>query len=134
MPIAPSAVNVFPDEIGEKKGLPEGAATKVLVNEYERSNLARQQCIETYGTNCCVCGLSFGATYGDVATGFIHVHHLLELSKVGEGYKVKHTDLRPVCPNCHAVIHRRNPAYSIEEVQSFLAKVKNDKQSGESPL
>jgi predicted HNH restriction endonuclease len=29
-------------------------------------------------------------------------------------------DLRPVCPNCHAVLHSRRPAYSIEEVRGLL--------------
>jgi predicted HNH restriction endonuclease len=29
-------------------------------------------------------------------------------------------DLRPVCPNCHAVLHHRVPAFSIEEVRTFL--------------
>jgi 5-methylcytosine-specific restriction protein A len=29
-------------------------------------------------------------------------------------------DLIPVCPNCHAMIHRRRPAYSIEEVKKML--------------
>lgn len=125
-PISPSAVNVFPDEIEEDegKGLPEGAVFERLVNAYERNPLARQKCIEKYGTNCYICGFSFGAKYGEVVDGLIHVHHLLQLSKVGKDYKVDPiADLRPICPNCHAVIHhRRNPAHSIEEVQSFLAK------------
>ena len=25
-------------------------------------------------------------------------------------------DLRPVCPNCHAMIHRKNPPFTIEEI------------------
>jgi hypothetical protein len=56
--------------------------------------------------------------------GLIHVHHSLQLSRVGKDYKVDPVaDLRPVCPNCHAVIHHRpEQPYSIEEVQSFLAK------------
>ena len=29
-------------------------------------------------------------------------------------------DLRPVCPNCHAVLHRREPPYSLDEVREFL--------------
>lgn len=31
--------------------------------------------------------------------------------------------LRPVCPNCHAVLHRRIPAYSIEDVTGFLRRI-----------
>jgi predicted HNH restriction endonuclease len=123
-PSALSAVNVFPDEVEEEeaKKLPEGALFERLVNAYERNPLARQECLKKYGTNCFVCGFSFGAIYGETMDGFIHVHHLRLLSKVGKDYKVDSiADLRPVCPNCHAVIHHRfKQPYSIEEVQAFL--------------
>ena len=60
-------------------------------------------------------------TYGEVAEGLIHVHHLRSLSEVGEEYIVDPiADLRPVCPNCHAVLHTRTPPFSIEEVVTFL--------------
>ena len=124
--MAASTVNVFPDELEEEevKGLPEGAVSKRLVNAYERNPLNRQECIKKYGTNCYVCGFSFGATYGSDMDGFIHVHHLRQLSEVGTGYIVDPiADLRPVCPNCHAVIHHRpKQPYTIEEVQAFLRK------------
>jgi 5-methylcytosine-specific restriction protein A len=29
-------------------------------------------------------------------------------------------DLRPVCPNCHMVIHSKKEGFSIDEVKSFL--------------
>jgi predicted HNH restriction endonuclease len=123
IPTTLSAVVVFPDDVEEDaKGLPEGAAFERLVNGYERNPLARQRCIDKYGTSCFICGFSFGVTYGETVDGLIHVHHLIQLSEVGKEYQVDPiADLRPVCPNCHAVIHhRRNPAYSIKEVQSFL--------------
>ena len=91
------------------------------MNAYEWDPRARQLCIARYGTDCAICGFSFGETYGKVGEGFIHVHHLRPLAEVGEEYKVDPiADLRPVCPNCHAVLHRRVPAYSIEDVQAFL--------------
>jgi predicted HNH restriction endonuclease len=125
-PLNPSAIVVFPDEIDEEdaKTLPEGAVTKRLVNKFERNAVARERCIKKYGPICTVCGFSFGATYGTVVSGFIHVHHLLQLSEVGTAYKVDPiADLRPVCANCHAVIHHRpGRAYTIEEVRSFLQR------------
>ena len=30
------------------------------------------------------------------------------------------TDLIPLCPNCHAMVHKRKPAYSIEELKKFM--------------
>ncbi len=65
--------------------------------------------------------LSFGSRYGDIAEGFIHFHHLHSLSEVKEAHLVDPVkDLRTVCPNCHAVLHRREPPYSLEEVREML--------------
>ncbi|HJT76981.1 MAG TPA: HNH endonuclease [Gemmataceae bacterium] len=113
---------LLPEEIAATlPPLVEGAVCRVSVNAYERSPEARQRCIAAHGTSCCICGFSFGAMYGEVAEGYIHVHHLRPLSEIGGAYRVvAEEDLRPVCPNCHAVLHRRIPAYSIAEVQSFV--------------
>jgi len=101
----------------------EGATEQIRVNRYERNAKARQACIKHYGTNCCVCRFDFGKVYGELGEGFIHVHHLISLSEIGEEYEVDPVnDLRPVCPNCHAMIHRRSPAYTLEEVQSAIRK------------
>lgn len=70
---------------------------------------------------CCICGFSFEAFYGEVAKDFIHVHHLNPFAEVGTEHDVDPIeDLRPVCPNCHAVFHIKKPAYSIKEVQDLL--------------
>jgi 5-methylcytosine-specific restriction protein A len=111
----------LPDEAHAMTKLPEGAIRRVIVNAYERNPEARRLCIQHYGSVCAACGVDLGAIYGSVAVGHIHVHHLYPLSQVGESYTVDPIrDLRPVCPNCHAVIHlRRESPYSIEQVKDM---------------
>ncbi len=112
----------FPDEVNETTVFREGAVCKVSVNAYERSPQARQRCIAHYGTSCFVCGFNFGQVFGELGKGFIHVHHLCSISEIAKEYEVDPIkDLRPVCPNCHAMIHRRSPPLSIEELQSWLS-------------
>jgi putative restriction endonuclease len=122
---------LLPEEIEATTAqLVEGAVCQVTVNAYERNPEARRRCIEAHGTSCCICGFNFGAVYGEVAEGFIHAHHLRQLSGIGGEYVVDPiADLRPVCPNCHAVLHRRIPAYSIEEVKGFLEQ----REAGNKP-
>jgi hypothetical protein len=117
----PPAPFALPDEVPPSSGVVEGAVRVVTVNAYERDPVARRQCIAAHGCSCCVCGFSFGSRYGPVVDGYIHVHHLRPLSEVGGAHVVDPVvDLRPVCPNCHAVLHSRVPAFSIEEVRAFL--------------
>lgn len=110
----------FPEEVTEEV-LYEGARRRISVNAYERNLVARQKCIEHYGPRCIICGFDFEEVYGDIGHGFIHVHHLKPIAEIGETYEVDPiNDMRPVCPNCHAMIHRKKPAYSLEEVRDFL--------------
>ncbi len=96
----------------------EGAPTSALVTVYERDPVARQRCIQHYGPVCVVCGFSFEEVFGEQAAGYIHVHHIKAVSARGGSYEVDPVrDLRPVCPNCHAVIHLRQPPYSIATVK-----------------
>jgi|GEM_PF-928459 len=115
---------MIPEDLVGGSELWEGTVSRITVNAYERNARARQLCLEHYGANCAVCGFDFGKQYGVVADGVIHVHHLKPISEIGEGYKIDPiNDLRPVCPNCHTVIHlRKDPPYSIEEVRAFLSE------------
>jgi len=111
----------LPEEVPSGSTYSEGSVQRILVNRYERDPRAREECIRHYGTICFLCGFDFVAVYGEVMTGFIHVHHLNPLSSLGADYEVDPIqDLRPVCPNCHAVLHRREPTYSPDEVRQFL--------------
>ncbi|MBC5796391.1 HNH endonuclease [Sphaerospermopsis sp. LEGE 00249] len=114
-------ITLFPDEVNDTQILTEGSVRQVTVNAYERNNEARKICIEYYGTNCYVCGFNFEKIYGEMGKDFIHVHHLIPLSKINQEYGVDPIkDLRPVCPNCHAMIHRKNPPYTIEQIKNIL--------------
>jgi 5-methylcytosine-specific restriction protein A len=111
-----------PEEIPENNTHYEGAVQQVTVNAYERNAKARKDCVEHYGASCFVCGFDFGKVFGKLGDGFIHVHHLRPLSEIKEEYQVDPIDdLRPICPNCHAMIHRRSPPLSIEQIQAILS-------------
>ena len=119
------STRLLPEEIPEEESprLIEGASSRVLVNAYERNPEARRRCLEIHGSACCICGFDFGEIYGEVAGGYIHVHHLRPLSEIGAQYVVNPIDdLRPVCPNCHAVVHLRVPAFTIEEIRTLLRR------------
>jgi len=95
----------LPDEITQP--FTEGATKTITVNSYERNTKARKACIEKYGINCFVCTFDFEKFYGARGQGYIHVHHLTPISEVGKEYEIDPIkDLRPVCPNCHAMLHR----------------------------
>jgi len=113
----------YAEEISDEVLYYEGAVKRVNVNRYERDVEARAICIQKYGARCSVCGFDFGEKFGDIGRGFIHVHHLVPLSTIREGYEVDPIkDLRPICPNCHAMIHRKNPPYTIEELKTILRR------------
>jgi hypothetical protein len=98
----------------------EGNRAVIYVNRFERDPKARSACIKAFGTSCVVCRFDSGETYGEIGVGFIHVHHLRPLSAVGQSHKVSpKDDLRPVCPNCHEMLHRRYPPFSIEELRDI---------------
>ncbi|MND61840.1 HNH endonuclease [Agrobacterium tumefaciens] len=98
--------NVLGDEILRPDRFYEGSITKISVNSFERSSKARSECIKHHGYSCKVCSMDFASQYGDIGIGYIHVHHLIPLSSISKGYEVNPiTDLVPVCPNCHAMLH-----------------------------
>ncbi len=116
-------VEVLPEEVVEPKKYLEGATKTISVNVYERNPQARKMCIEEYGYSCSVCSFNFQKEFGELGKGFIHVHHLQQLADIAETYQLDPIkDLRPVCPNCHAMLHRRRPAYSITELREILIK------------
>ena len=115
--------SLYPDETPQGE-YTEGRTKQVTINAIERSVTARKECIEYYGATCHICDFDFSAKYGaELGAGFIHVHHLLDIALVGKEYKVDPIkDLRPLCPNCHAMVHRSKPAMHPNDLRVIIEK------------
>jgi hypothetical protein len=99
----------------------EGRIYDVTMRHRERSREARAACLAAYGFSCYVCGLNLRAQYVGLATEVIHVHHEEPLAGAPREREFDPVaTMKPVCPNCHAVIHAREPPYSITEVKAMV--------------
>lgn len=120
LPTVQSGEPGFPDEVAE---FVEGATKRVVVNAYERDPKARSQCLLHHGYSCVVCGFNFADNFGEIGNEFIHVHHIEPISKAKEVHTIDPVnDLRPVCPNCHAMLHRSDPPFTTDELIAILAE------------
>jgi 5-methylcytosine-specific restriction enzyme A len=113
----------YPDEV---ETFVEGATKHVIVNAYERSGKARSACLSHHGYSCAVCSFNFAAKFGEVGKAFMHVHHLTPISSNSKAREVDPVnELRPVCPNCHAMLHKSDPPFSIEELQELIQETES---------
>jgi 5-methylcytosine-specific restriction protein A len=114
---------LYPDDLQPGRTYTEGAKRQIRVNAYERDPRARRACLAHHGTRCAACDISFSEKYGLLGKGFIHVHHLRPLALKGMADRVDPvTDMVPVCPNCHAMMHRKDPPLSVSRLRSILKR------------
>lgn len=119
----------FPDIVKENETEYEGAKKLVTVNKYERSSKARENAVDFHGINCKVCDLNFEEMYGEIGADFIHIHHLIPIHEIGRNYKIDYrSDLIPVCPNCHSMLHRKidGKEPTVEELKEMIKNTKNN--------
>lgn len=122
LPLVEAHAIPLPEEVVEPATYAEGTCKRIWVNSYERDMKARSRCIEHYGTTCCICDFDFAAVYGEMGRGYIHVHHLRPLASIGHEYVVDPIkDMRPICPNCHAVVHAGGQCRDIEEIRRLIS-------------
>src|SRR5699024_5468913 len=100
----------------------EGAKVEYYVTKYERKSKLRLAAIDFHGLNCSVCNINFEKTYGELGKGFIEIHHIKPLySLEGETNVNPKTDLVPLCPNCHRMIHRqRDNIMTVDELRNII--------------
>ena len=103
------------------EGQSEGQKKNIQSVRYERNRYNRAICLGHYGYRCQICGFDFESVYGEAGKGCIEVHHIIPVSNMGGERRLNPlTDLIPVCPNCHAMLHRKNPPYTPDEVREML--------------
>lgn len=108
----------------EEEYYSEGEIKMYFGKRYERNAKNRKNAITTHGINCAVCNFNFEAFYGLHGKGFIEVHHLEPISTFEQERTINPaTDLAPVCPNCHRMLHRnKNKVLRIEELKNMMKK------------
>jgi 5-methylcytosine-specific restriction protein A len=103
----------------------EGKNRTINCSLYERNINARARCLEHFGYTCRACNFDFEKVYGELGKDFIHVHHIVPISQRGEESVVNpQKDLIPVCPNCHAMIHRNKEPLDIDALKKMIAENK----------
>jgi 5-methylcytosine-specific restriction protein A len=101
-------------------------STTIAVNIYEWDPQAVAICLAHHGAVCRVCAVDLRRRYGVIGEGYMHVHHLRNLTDRDVAYVLDPiNDLVPVCPNCHAMLHRgREKPRSVEELRRVMEMVR----------
>lgn len=111
-------------------GVAEGTPYETMSTRYERKQLNRTACIALKGACCHACGFNFEDAYGDIGRGYIEVHHIVPVSRLGSGYILNiDDDLVPLCSNCHSIAHRRYPPYSVQEIIDMISRTNGEKHN-----
>jgi hypothetical protein len=95
-----------------------------FLNAREVDPYLRAICLEHHGTRCAACGVDMGVRYGALGKGFMEVHDTRRPGKDSPGRSFDpRKDLVPVCPNCHAMVHRgRKVPLTIDELRKVIRR------------
>lgn len=93
---------------------------RFLVEQYiNKRNIAlihRKKIQSDY--SCEVCSFKFSEMYGDIGEKYIEAHHK-NMITYGERDSTM-SDISLLCANCHSMIHRKSPPYTISELKDAI--------------
>jgi hypothetical protein len=96
----------------------EGFTKEIIFEVKSRNSKLVSNARIKYGTKCTVCEFDFGVVYGLHGAGFIELHHLYPISEGRRKSTID--DLRPVCANCHRMLHRGKQLLSIDRLKKII--------------
>jgi len=103
----------------------EGKSFLAVHMRYERNNSfirkIKEEAIKSDPfLRCEACEFSFFENFGELGKGFIEAHHLNPLS-TSKGERITtRKDIALLCSNCHKMIHRGNPVFTLEELKNIM--------------
>ena len=120
----PETQSGIPDEVFR-----EGELLTRLHVAFERNRTAverkKEHILASSGRlECEACGFDFAAVYGDGGRGFAECHHVLPLAKLPGLRETRLSDLAVVCANCHRMLHRLQPQYSVDDLRELIVRQK----------
>lgn len=77
---------------------------------------------------CEACNFDFAVTYGKVGNGFCEVHHTKPLGSRNGSESTSLKDLAVLCSNCHSIIHRTKPMWSVAALAAHLTAARTRHQ------
>jgi 5-methylcytosine-specific restriction protein A len=110
---------------GEDEEFTEGRVLTILHRRRERSRAAvaqkKKQVLDRTGAlECEVCGFDFERVYGAMGSGFAECHHTVPLCDLGDSTRMRLSDLAIVCANCHRMLHRSRPMFSVVQLRAMI--------------
>lgn len=110
----------------------EGKSIERVSKAKQRSALLRETAIKHYQEaghiKCSVCGFDFLDFYGEIGYLYIQIHHehpICEYENEGTTQSLIEAvkNVKPVCANCHCMLHRKSKdVLSIEELKNMIKK------------
>ena len=126
---APVSEETDPDE-EEFPSLEGRALFRKHLSRERNSRLAKKKKTATLARTgrlaCEVCGFDFERTYGAIGHFYAEAHHELPLSALLKPTPTRLSDLAIVCSNCHRMLHRGNPLYTLDELRAYRASAGRD--------
>lgn len=117
--------NFFITEEEINEGLSQETTTKTRTRSTKLRKYALKYYTQKNQIKCTVCNFNFAKTYGQYGQQYIEFHHIKPIAtydKKGLKTNLKQAinNLRPVCANCHRIIHRHH--LTLKELQKALKK------------